>query len=483
MLQGLLAKVQHALLNTRKRDVGREFLQGNFAPVHEEVRKEHLPVVGRIPPYLHGTYVRNGPNPFAPAPKSYHWFDGEGMVHACFLNGLRNEAHYENRALVKPRTPGGVLPIGLGTLMGMQGVGMLLLDALWGRLPKARTANTSVVVFGKKVLALNEEDVPVELSVGEKGQVRVGERMEVWDMRSMTAHPKVDPVTREMFVINYSLLERPHVQVACFTEAMQKTWEVDVELPAPIMMHDFGLTRSYVVLLDFPLRFVPERMGDGALPLHFDPWKPARIGLLPRHGTAENIQWFPLPYAHGCFHVINAYEDAGRVHVFVCAYDRVDMDFTHTPEHLPKICRYTVDVERGLVTCWEFPEAIGVEFPSIHPAYVGRKGRYAFVARMSRDHAVPMFQGVLKVDLWEGKAVGEIMYPVGVWGGEAHYVPCPFSNEEDDGVLLVYTYREVDEVSELRIYDAYTMKSEPLAVVTLPQRVPFGFHGTFVPRL
>ncbi len=39
------------------------FLEGNFAPVHEEVTIDRLEVMGEIPRELRGMFVRNGPNP------------------------------------------------------------------------------------------------------------------------------------------------------------------------------------------------------------------------------------------------------------------------------------------------------------------------------------------------------------------------------------------------------------------------------------
>ena len=71
------------------------FLQGNFAPWREEGELRNLPVAGEIPRELNGTYFRNGPNPaFAPLGR-YHWFDGDGMVHAVTLEDGR--AVYRNR--------------------------------------------------------------------------------------------------------------------------------------------------------------------------------------------------------------------------------------------------------------------------------------------------------------------------------------------------------------------------------------------------
>src|SRR5215510_16160387 len=71
------------------------FLTGLFAPVSREITADDLPVIGEIPKDLEGVYLRNGPNPiFAPRGR-YHWFDGDGMVHAItFRDG---KATYRNR--------------------------------------------------------------------------------------------------------------------------------------------------------------------------------------------------------------------------------------------------------------------------------------------------------------------------------------------------------------------------------------------------
>ena len=64
------------------------YLAGPYAPTHDEVTLRDLEVVGEIPDDLNGVYVRNGPNPQHEPIGRYHWFDGDGMVHAVhFADG------------------------------------------------------------------------------------------------------------------------------------------------------------------------------------------------------------------------------------------------------------------------------------------------------------------------------------------------------------------------------------------------------------
>ena len=51
---------------------GNPYLEGNFAPVAEEISATDLPVVGELPVELDGLSLRNGPNPIAPPDPATH---------------------------------------------------------------------------------------------------------------------------------------------------------------------------------------------------------------------------------------------------------------------------------------------------------------------------------------------------------------------------------------------------------------------------
>jgi len=71
------------------------FLMGTYAPWPMEGEIRDLIVEGEIPAALSGTLYRNGPNPqFAPR-GNYHWFDGDGMIHAFFFRD--GKVDYKNR--------------------------------------------------------------------------------------------------------------------------------------------------------------------------------------------------------------------------------------------------------------------------------------------------------------------------------------------------------------------------------------------------
>ena len=58
-------------------------LRGNYAPIRMESDINDLIVEGEIPKDLFGSYYRNGPDPqFPPRGGNYHWFGGDGMIHA-----------------------------------------------------------------------------------------------------------------------------------------------------------------------------------------------------------------------------------------------------------------------------------------------------------------------------------------------------------------------------------------------------------------
>jgi all-trans-8'-apo-beta-carotenal 15,15'-oxygenase len=67
--------------------------------------------------------------------------------------------------------------------------------------------------------------------------------------------------------------------------------------------------------------------------------------------------------------------------------------------------------------------------------------------------------------------------------GEPIFVPRPGRAGEDDGWLLSLVYDGAAHRSRLYVIDARDVEAEPLAVAHLPHHVPYGFHGTFAPRV
>ena len=112
------------------------FLRGNFAPWREEGFTDGLQVIGEIPRDLNGTFFRAGPNPAFEPEGRYHWFDGDGMVHAIKIENGR--ASYRNRwvesdGLKEERKAGRALYRGI---LGMSGT----------EAPSIKvTANTNIV--------------------------------------------------------------------------------------------------------------------------------------------------------------------------------------------------------------------------------------------------------------------------------------------------------------------------------------------------
>ena len=71
------------------------FLADNFAPVREETQLEDLRVIGELPRDMNGMFVRVGPNPQFEPIGTYHWFDGDGMLHGVRVQD--GKATYRNR--------------------------------------------------------------------------------------------------------------------------------------------------------------------------------------------------------------------------------------------------------------------------------------------------------------------------------------------------------------------------------------------------
>ncbi|MET2717254.1 carotenoid oxygenase family protein [Streptomyces harbinensis] len=444
------------------------YLEGNFAPVPDEVSAEDLPVTGTLPAGLNGRYLRTGPNPVADERgEGHHWFIGQGMVHGVRLRDGRAE-WYRNR-FVRGDAP-------------------------------EDSPNTNVLAHGGRLLTLVEGGgAPVSLAPDLN-------TMATWDAdgalsSGFTAHPKIDPVTGEMHAINYLIdPDADHLRYVVLDATGKATHSAELPVSGVPMVHDMAMTATRVVVLDLPVSLSPEaagrlaagtpRAGD-ALPMRWNDARPSRVGVLPRGGTAEGIRWFDAPRCY-VFHVLNAYDAPdGAIVMDVVRYDTVFRDVLRGPaDSLPALARWTIDPGRGTVS-EQIMSDYGVEWPRINQELTGRPHRYGWFGgvgpeslRLSddvdRDRGGSFEPGPLvKFDTTTG-AVSTHHFGSGRVTQEPAFVARPGAGAEDDGWILSVVHDGTTDRSELVVLDAADITAAPLARVHLPRRVPFGFHGNWI---
>jgi carotenoid cleavage dioxygenase-like enzyme len=449
------------------------FLQGPFAPVADEVTAFDLPVTGRVPAELSGRYLRNGPNPLGLEDPGYHWFVGAGMVHGVRLRDGRAE-WYRNRWVrsrqmsedLGERWPGGPVHA----------------DGDFA-------ANTHVIGHAGRTLATVEAGaLPYELDaeLGTLGSCDFGGNLP----GGFAAHTKLDPRTGELHAVAY-FWGWDYVQHIVISSNGEVTGTTNIPVPDGPMMHDFALTENYVVLFDLPVTFSMTAASAGVkLPYTWNPDHPARVGLLPRDGSATDVRWLEVEPCW-IFHTLNAYDDPdGQVVVDVVqyagAYD-VSLLSGRGPVTLD---RWAIDPAGGKVTRRRLDDRLQ-EFPRVDERVVSRPHRYGYSAvigevsratiSLSGDFADTAFaNALLKHDLAQGTTEAHEFGPAAT-AGEAVFVPRSPSAPEDDGYVMAFVHNPDRDAADLVILAAQDFGGKPVAQIHLPARIPLGFHGSWIP--
>ncbi len=444
------------------------YLAGNFAPVRDEVTATDLPVTGVVPAALRGRYLRNGPDPIVdPDPAMYHWFTGDGMLHAVELRDGK-AVSYRNRWV---RTDGAADALGEPRIEGQPD------DVFIGG---SSRANTSVVAHAGRVLALVEVCLPTQVrpDLSTVGRHDFGGKLR----SAMTAHPKLDPVTGEMHFFGYDITGPPWLRYHVVDRGGSLVRSEDIDIQGPAMVHDFAITERNVVFFDLPVVFDLALVGKEPFPFEWRPEYGARVGVMPRGGGNANVRWHDVELCY-VYHPLNAYDDAdGRVVVDVVRHETMFADDRFGPgDRLPTLDRWTIDVDAGKVV-EERLDDHPQELPRLDERLVGRRHRYGYAPGFSigdRPGDV-RFGGLLKHDLDRG-VTEERAFGAGQAAGEAVFVPASAGAGEDEGWLLALVYDGGRDATDLVILDATDFTGPEVARVHLPQRVPYGFHGWWLP--
>ena len=439
------------------------YLEGNYAPVAEEVTATDLQVMGELPKELNGRYLRIGPNPLNPDPKSHHWFSGDGMVHGiCLKDG--NAQWYRNRY------------VGSTNLSEFRGAADIP-GVNWNDSPSG--PNTNVGGFAGKTWAVVEAGgCPVELNYELETVGR--NNFEGTLPGAFTAHPKIDPVSGEMHAMTYAWAEwLDHVQYVVVAKDGRVRKTVDIPLPGMSMVHDMSITEKYVVIYDQPVTVdIDAAMAGSSFPLRLNPGYGNRVGFMPREGEAKDITWVDVPLGY-CFHPMNAYDLAnGDVILDLCIYDKMFDSDQLGPfgDGMAKLERWTVSVTNRSITTAGIHSRPN-EFPRIRGAVNGKPYRYGYCSSPSMDDPLAGWP-TIKHDLQTGDQT-TFDHGIGKAAGEPVFVGKSGRSEEDAGWLMTYVHDLSSGTTEFVIIDAEDFGRGYVARVLLPQRVPFGFHGNW----
>ena len=441
------------------------YIEGNLGPVKEEltIGTEELRVTGRIPDELDGRYVRNGPNPVADIdPENHHWFIGDGMVHGLKLRGGTAQ-WYRNRYV---RTP-------------------LTSDALGEpRLPhdfpdsRNSIANTNVIGRAGRTFAIVEGGgLPVELT--EDLETIGCTDFDGTLPAAYSAHPKLDPTTGKLHTIGYFWPMGGTVQYLvqgadARVEYVQDITTVHGQNP---MMHELSITETRAVLYDLPCVFaIDAAMTGSRFPYRWKPELGARVGLLPIGGG--EVIWCELDEPCYVFHSYTAFDAADGTVVMDCVVhpSMFGVDLHGPGDGVPNIERWTINPTTRKVSRIVVSDR-ACEFPRVDERLVGRQARFGYSVNIGRawEHGP-----LLRTDFASG-VTESISHGEGRFTMETVFVPRTPVSAEDDGWLMSMVHNATDLTTDLVLLDASEPSSSPVATVHIPARVPYGFHGNWIP--
>jgi carotenoid cleavage dioxygenase-like enzyme len=454
------------------------YLSGSYEPIQTEITADLAPVAGALPDDLAGCFVRNSANPRFEPKGRYHWFDGDGMLHGVALGN--GEATYRNAyvrttGLAEDEAAGEALTTGILEQPDFRRPGG----------PWKDTANTGLVFHAGQLLAvwwLGGDPYVIGLPGLETLGIQTYEGKRT---RGLSAHPKLDPVTGELIWFDYSP-RPPYLTYGVISADGALAHQADITLGGPRLQHDIAITEQWSVLMDMSMMWDPEALAQGRVRLGFFPDKPTRFGVIPRFGTDADVRWFDAEPMF-MYHTVNAWEEGDEVVLVGCRIAQPFVDSAPDDGRVvpaiaslrldPAFWEWRFDLRTGTTRERPLDDACA-EFPRMDDRLVGRPSRFSYHQRCAPQTTL-QFDGVLKYDL-AGGGGDSYSYPAGWYGGETVFAPRDGSTAEDDGYLLTFVAEEASGASELYLFDAQRLGDGPVCRLSIPQRVPTGYHTWWV---
>ena len=453
-----------------------------FTSQDEETRVDSLPVAGGLPAWLSGALVRVTPALLDVGGRRVaHWFDGLAMLNRFgFADG---QVSYGSRFIESRAYE--------GAKEGELRHGGFATDpcrSIFKRVQQVFSPditdnpNVNLARIGERYIAMTETPMPVEFdaeTLETLGHLEYADKLKA---HVTTAHPHHNRERDEL--VNYvARFSRVSEYVLYGLPAGGASRRVIARMPVkePAYMHAFGMSGSYLILAEYPLRVNPLKLAFSGKPfIENYTWRgdePVKFQVFERatgrhRGTYETDAFF-------CFHHVNAFERGSELVLDLCAYedasviDSLYLDETGPRGKLPpvQLRRYTVDLDGGTVRSEPLADG-NLELPRID--YGRRNTReyaYAYFTGSSED----WIDRLVKVDVRDGTR--SEWSEGGCYPGEPVFVREPGTEAEDAGVVLSVVLDARAGHSFLLVLDAGSF--EEIARAEAPHHIPFGFHGQF----
>jgi carotenoid cleavage dioxygenase-like enzyme len=465
--------------------------------LEQEITCDRLPVEGKVPTWLAGSLLRNGPAQFEVGPHNYrHWFDGLAMLHRfSFKNG---EVSYTNKFLQSPAYT-------KAKATGQISYGEFATDpcrSIFKRVSSVFSApelgsntNVNISKLGERFVALTETPLPIEFDPQTLETVGIIHFNDELVGLNSTAHPHCDPQRKAAInsLVHFSARSSYNCYMIKDGE-IKRTLIGSIPVQEPAYMHSFGMTEQYIVLVEFPLVVSPLQLLVSGKPFienyHWKPERGTRFLVIAKQDgqvihTAQSEAFF-------AFHHINAFERDGEVIVDIATLPDVSIidsfylkRLTAPQATIPvsTLMRYTLSLNGAALTSTMVSKT-GIELPRInYERNNGRDYQFAYgvgyheqhTDSLSRFYSEDWMDQLIKVDVRTGTA--RTWYEDGCYPGEPVFVSAPGATGEDEGVVLSVVFDGKQGRSFLLVLDATSFAE--LARAQVPHHIPFGFHGIY----
>lgn len=463
---------------------------GHNAPSRVECDIFDLEVGGDLPEEIAGDWFRSVPDPqYPPFLGDDVYISGDGMVSVFRFQGghvdfamryVRTERWQNERAA--RRSLYGRYRNPFTDDASVRGKGRAV-------------ANTTPLFHAGRLLALKEDARAWELDP--KTLATVGE----WDYggrlrsQTMTAHPRLDPQSGQLYFFGYEAGGLATRDVAyCVADARgELIGEQWFQAPYCALMHDFAVTREHAVFPCFPITADLERLRAGGPHWVWEPDRGTRVGIMPRSGDVGAMRWFSAPACSG-FHVANAFTRGDRVCMDVSVTDVPVFPFIRHDSGL----RTQQHELQGALERWTFD--LADPSPAFERRFLAPAGDLPCIALKDamRDYEIlyyehfdpgcgpplvtgavgPGFNALTRLEVKTGRMSTLLMEPH-VTLQEAVHIPSARSGHE--GYLAFVMDQHDRNLSEVFVVLAERPEAGPVARIKVPLRLRSGVHGSWVP--